>query len=150
LVRANHPWRLVTSLSRALIVAIGVAAFAIVSSDVWRIAAQIDATRLAVVCVATICASVATLIIEHGLWERAADRQLREQAILFNVVTLITVAFGVIALYRHEPDGSSGRPRRRSLRHREPAQESGRARGTLRRDAVALRSRAALKLSAPA
>jgi uncharacterized membrane protein len=99
MVRANHPWRLVTSLSRALIGAIGVAAFAIVSSDVWRIAAQIDAPRLAIMCVATICASVATLIVEHGLWERAADRQLREQAILFNVVTLITVAFGVIALY---------------------------------------------------
>jgi hypothetical protein len=76
-----------------------VAAFAIVSSDIWRIAAQIDATRLPVICVATICASVATLIGEHGLWERAADRRLREQAILFNVVTLITVAFGVIALY---------------------------------------------------
>jgi uncharacterized membrane protein len=99
MVRANHPWRLVTSLSRALIGAIGVAAFAIVSSDIWRIAGQIDATRLAVICVATICASVATLIVEHGLWERAADRRLREQAILFNVVTLITVAFGVIALY---------------------------------------------------
>jgi hypothetical protein len=41
---------------------------------------------------------VATLIVGHGLWERAADRHLREQAILFNVVTLITVAFGVIAL----------------------------------------------------
>jgi hypothetical protein len=76
-----------------------VAAFAIVSSDVWRIAAQIDVIPLAVVCVATICASVAALIVEHGLWERAADRQLREQAILFNVVTLITVAFGMIALY---------------------------------------------------
>jgi uncharacterized membrane protein len=99
MVRANHPWRLVTSLSRALIGAIGVAAFAVVSSDVWRIAAQIDTTRLAVVCVATICASVATLIVAHGLWERAADRRLREQAILFNVVTLITVAFGIIALY---------------------------------------------------
>ena len=99
MVRANHPWRLVTSLSRALIGAIGVAAFAIASSDIWRIAAQIDPTRLTVICVATICASVATLIVEHGLWERAAVRRLREQAILFNLVTLITVAFGVIALY---------------------------------------------------
>jgi hypothetical protein len=80
MVRANHPWRLVTSLSRASIGAIGVAAFAVVSSDVWRIAAQIDAARLAVLCVATICASVATLIVWHGLWERAADRRLREQA----------------------------------------------------------------------
>jgi uncharacterized membrane protein len=99
MVRANHPWRLVTSLSRALVGAIGVGAFAIVSSDVWRIAARIGAVRLTLVCVATLSASVVTLIAVHGLWERAADRRLREQAVLFNIVTLITVAFGIVALY---------------------------------------------------
>jgi uncharacterized membrane protein len=99
MVRANHPWRLVTSLSRALIGAIGVGAFAIVTSDVWRIAAQIGAARLAVVCLATLSIGVGTLIAVHGLWERAVDRRLREQAMLFNIVTLITVAFGIVALY---------------------------------------------------
>ena len=104
MVRANHPWRLVTSLSRASIGAIGVAAFAIVSSDIWRIAAQIDATRLVVICVATVCASVATLIVEHGLWERAGDRRLREQAILFNVVTAHHCRFRCdCAVYRDLP-----------------------------------------------
>lgn len=99
MVRANHPWRLVTSLSRALIGAVGVGAFAIVTSDVWRIAAHIGVAQLALVCLATVSSSVATLIIAHELWERAADRRLREQAMLFNVVTLITVTFGIAALY---------------------------------------------------
>ena len=99
MVRANRPWRLVTRLTRALVGALGVAALAIVSSDVWRIASGMAAPRLALLCVATIVVAVATLIAAHELWERAADRRLREQAILFNLVTIVTVAFGILALY---------------------------------------------------
>jgi uncharacterized membrane protein len=99
MVRANHPWRLVTSLSRTLVGAVGVGAFAIVTSDVWRIAAQVGAVKLALVCLATVSVSVGTLIAVHGLWERALDRSLREQAMMFNLVTLITVGFGIVVLY---------------------------------------------------
>jgi hypothetical protein len=99
MVRANHPWRLVTSLSRALVGAAGVGLFGIVSSDVWRISGHIGVAKLAVVCLATVATSVASLIIVHGLWERAADRRLREQAMLFNAVTSITVAIGIVVLY---------------------------------------------------
>jgi len=99
MVRANRPWRLVTRLTRALVGALGVAALAIVTSDIWRIASGMAAPRLALLCVATIVVAVATLIAAHELWERAADRRLREQAILFNLVTIVTVAFGILALY---------------------------------------------------
>ena len=99
MVRANHPWRLATSLSRTLVGAVGVGAFAIVTSDVWRIAAQISAVKLALACVATVSVTVGTLIAVHGLWERARDRSLREQAMMFNLVTLITVGFGIVVLY---------------------------------------------------
>src|SRR6201996_453048 len=99
MVRANHPWRLATSLSRTLVGAVGVGAFAIVTSDIWRIAAQIGTVKLALACLATVSASVGTLIVVHGLWERARDRSLREQAMLFNLVTLVTVTFGVVVLY---------------------------------------------------
>jgi uncharacterized membrane protein len=99
MVRANHPWRLATSLSRTLVGAVGVGAFAIVTSDVWRIAAQIGTVKLALACLATVSVSVGTLIVVHGLWERARDRSLREQAMLFNLVTLITVGFGIVVLY---------------------------------------------------
>jgi uncharacterized membrane protein len=99
MVRANHPWRLATRLSRAVIGALGVATFAIVSGDVWKIASSLDTLRLAAVCVVTLGGGVATLIAVHGLWERAPDRRVKEQATLFNIVTLITVAFGIVALY---------------------------------------------------
>jgi hypothetical protein len=99
MVRANHPWRLATSLSRTLVGAVGVGAFAIVSSDIWRIAAQISAVKLALACLATVAVSVGTLIAVHGLWERALDRSLREQAMMFNLVTLITAGFGIAVLY---------------------------------------------------
>jgi hypothetical protein len=99
MVRANHPWRLATSLSRTLVGAVGVDAFAIVTSDVWRIAAQISPVKLTLACLATVAVSVGTLIAVHGLWERALDRSLREQAMMFNLVTLITVGFGIVVLY---------------------------------------------------
>jgi uncharacterized membrane protein len=99
MVRANHPWRLATSLSRTLVGAVGVGAFALVTSDVWRIAAQISAVKLALACLVTVSGSVGTLIVVHGLWERALDRNLREQAMMFNLVTLITVGFGIVVLY---------------------------------------------------
>jgi hypothetical protein len=66
---------------------------------VWRIAAKLSALRLALLCLATVVTAVATLIIVHGLWERVEDRRLREQAILFNLVTVITLTFGMLALY---------------------------------------------------
>ena len=86
---------LTTRLSRALIGALGVATFAIVTADVWRIAAL----RLAAACLAAIGGCMGTLILAHGLMERAPHRRVREQAILFNIVTLITVSFGILALY---------------------------------------------------
>ncbi len=99
MVRANHPWRLITRLYRAAIGALGVAAFAVVTSDVWRIAATLDSLRLAIACLATIATAVATLIAVRDLWERARDRRVREQAIMFNLVTVITIAIGILALY---------------------------------------------------
>jgi hypothetical protein len=35
----------------------------------------------------------------HGLWERAPDRRVREQVVLFNVTTSMTVAIGIVCLY---------------------------------------------------
>jgi uncharacterized membrane protein len=99
MVRANHPWRLTTRLSRAMVGALGVATFTIVTADVWRIASGLAAPRMAGVCLAAIASATATLIFVHGLWERATRSRMREQAILFNVVTLITVSFGILALY---------------------------------------------------
>jgi hypothetical protein len=99
MVRANRPWRLVVSLSRALAGALAAVLFALLTSDVWRIATSLGGARLAAVTAVTLVAAVAALIIDHGLWERAPDRRVREQVALFNITTLVTVAFGMLSLY---------------------------------------------------
>jgi hypothetical protein len=40
-----------------------------------------------------------SLIIGHGLWERAPSPESRPQVVLFNLATALTVACGVAALY---------------------------------------------------
>lgn len=99
MIRSNHPWRFATRLSRALSGAIATGAFALITSDVWRIADKLSGWRLVVLTVGTIAIAVATLIAVHDLWERAADPRVRGQVVLFNAVTAITIAFGIATLY---------------------------------------------------
>jgi hypothetical protein len=42
---------------------------------------------------------VTFLILAHGLWSRSTDGVGREQAILFNVATTLTLTIGVATLY---------------------------------------------------
>jgi uncharacterized membrane protein len=49
--------------------------------------------------VAAIVGTVASLIVGHGLWERAPSAESRPQVVLFNLATVLTVACGVAALY---------------------------------------------------
>jgi len=99
MIRANRPWRLVTHLDRALLGAIAAGSAAIVTDDVWRMSASLDIWRLVLLSLASISVAVVTLIKAHDLWERAYDPSHREQVMLFNLVTLVTVAFGLLTLY---------------------------------------------------
>ncbi|MGH2936829.1 MAG: hypothetical protein ACRDPE_01760 [Solirubrobacterales bacterium] len=99
MVGANHPWRLVGRLWRAMLAAVAAVAFGLIQSEVWRIAASLGPLRLAIPAVASVAAASATLIAGHRLWERAPDPRVREQVTLFNLATTATVIFGVLALY---------------------------------------------------
>jgi uncharacterized membrane protein len=99
MIRANHPWRLAGHLSRALLGALAAVVFALVTSDVWRIAASASPLSLTVLMLGSIAAAVATLIVAHGLWERAASPHVREQVMLFNLATTGTVTLGIVSLY---------------------------------------------------
>jgi hypothetical protein len=55
--------------------------------------------RLGAVMLASIAAMVVYLVIAHHLWERPADPQARERALLFNAVTVATLTIGVVSLY---------------------------------------------------
>jgi hypothetical protein len=100
MLRANRPWRLAMRLSGALVAALAAAAFALVTSDVWRIADGLGPLRLSLLAIGSIVAVVLSIILGAGLWERVPPgSRAREQTILFNVVTATTVVIGVLALY---------------------------------------------------
>jgi hypothetical protein len=99
MVRANRPWRLIVGLSRALAVALGAAALTLVQSDVWRIAAALGPARLTVLMLVSLAATVVSLIVAHDLWESRVEGAAREQVVLFNVATALTVTVGVASLY---------------------------------------------------
>ena len=99
MVRANRPWRLAARLSRALTAAGATGVFALITSDVWRLADAYGPVRLTAVAVAAVGAVVATLILGGGLWEHTHGRQARQQVVLFNLATTATVLIGVAALY---------------------------------------------------
>jgi hypothetical protein len=99
MVGANHPWRLVGHLWRAMLSAVAAVAFGLIQFEVWRISTSIGPLRLAVAALGSIVAAAVTLISGHHLWERAPDERAREQVTLFNLATTATVAFGITALY---------------------------------------------------
>jgi hypothetical protein len=99
MVRANRPWRLISRLSRALFGALVAVVFALVTSDIWRAADGTGWIRLTAFSVASIAATVIALIAAHDLWERTARGHAREQVVLFNVATALTVTLGVLWLY---------------------------------------------------
>jgi hypothetical protein len=99
MVRANRPWRLAARLYRALVAALAAVAFALVTSDVWRISASLSVVRLAAITVLSIGITVASLVAVHGLWERGGGGRAADQVTLFNAATTATVAIGVLSLY---------------------------------------------------
>jgi hypothetical protein len=98
MVRTNRPWRLIVRLSRALAAAVAAVAFALVTSDIWRISDRAGWGSLLVIALVALVGTIVWLIAAHGLWERTTRRD-REQVVLFNAATTLTVALGVATLY---------------------------------------------------
>jgi hypothetical protein len=99
MLRANRPWRLALRLIRALAAAVAAGVFALVTSDIWRLAYYLGPVRLTVITVGSVAATCVTIVIATGLWERGPHPGAREQVILFNIVTTATVGIGVAVLY---------------------------------------------------
>ena len=99
MVAANRPWRLAVGLSRALAAALGAVAFSLVTSDIWQLAVSLGPVRLVGLTVLSVGATVVVLIVAHELWDPGGDGLRREQAVLFNAATTITVVLGVLVLY---------------------------------------------------
>jgi len=99
MVAANQPWRLSLRLSRALTGAVAAGVFGLVTADIWRLSDAYGWVRLAGTALVSIGATVITLIVGAELWEPVVARRVRQQVVLFNIVTTITVLIGVSVLY---------------------------------------------------
>jgi hypothetical protein len=99
MVRTNRPWRLVPSLSPAIAGAAAGAAFGIFYSNIWQLAEVLGGLRLTLVAVIAVLGMIAWLIVDNGLWVRSSEREMREEAVMYNAATLGTVSVGVLSMY---------------------------------------------------
>jgi uncharacterized membrane protein len=99
MVRANQPSRVIARLSRAVVGALGTGAVGLTSQNVWRLADGMNWARLIGIALLSVTVTCAALVVAHGLWERASDPTARERVVLFNLVTVCTLALGVVTMY---------------------------------------------------
>jgi hypothetical protein len=99
MIRANRPARVMGRLSRSATAALGTGAYALSSSGIWTIAHASTWPRLLAVAALAMLMILAALVVAHGLWERSDDDAARERVVLFNVVTITTLAIGIGALF---------------------------------------------------
>jgi hypothetical protein len=100
MVRANRPWHLIAGLSRALVAALGAAAFTLTSPGVWRIANGLTWPRLLILSLGAIAGTCLLLITVHSLLEPLPSQPAaRQRILLFNLATTLTIVLGVITHY---------------------------------------------------
>ena len=59
MLRANRPWRLALRLMRALAAAFAAGVFALVTSDIWRLAYYLGPVRLSVIALGSMADAIA-------------------------------------------------------------------------------------------
>jgi uncharacterized membrane protein len=101
MVRDNRPWRLVYGLTGPLVGAFAFSAFYLISTTVWQLAVSMTALQLLAAVLGSVVVMVVWLIIYHSLWEKTTGTSEveREQAVLFNASTVLTLAIGVGCMY---------------------------------------------------
>jgi uncharacterized membrane protein len=97
-MRANQPARAAAGMSHAALGALGTAAFALTSRNIWSLADHMSVLRLVALLLISVALTTAALITAHGRWERTSDHAARERVVLFNLSTAVTLALGT-ALY---------------------------------------------------
>jgi uncharacterized membrane protein len=99
MVRANQPARAAAGMSHAVLGALGTAAFALTSQNIWSLADRMSVPRMVALLLICVTLTTVALIVAHGLWERTSDPSARERVVLFNISTAITLTLGTAALY---------------------------------------------------
>ncbi|WP_433605469.1 hypothetical protein ACQP2P_27415 [Dactylosporangium sp. CA-139114] len=99
MVRANRPGRALLGLSKLLVGALGTAAFALTTNNVWKMGAALGGLRLTVIMLVALTALVTWLIVAHDLWEQPDEQTPAELARLFNLGTILTLTLASTVSY---------------------------------------------------
>lgn len=98
-VRANRPWTLAASLSRSLSAALATGALTLITTDLWLLSAEYNGLQMALLGVVAVASVTVALVVGANLWERPRRRGEREQVMVFNLATVVSVVIGVAVLY---------------------------------------------------
>lgn len=96
---ANQPWRTAPKLSRALAAASATGAFGIFYNSIWQMSEALSFGRLLVISILAVLSMVVWLILSNRLWERPKYDRLSVIVLLYNLSTVTTLLFCVVALY---------------------------------------------------
>jgi hypothetical protein len=86
-------------LAGATAAAAATAAYGVITSTFWKLAAALSAWRLALINVVAILALSSWLLYYNKLWDRPRGHQPREKAVLYNASTVLTLLIGVSCMY---------------------------------------------------
>ena len=99
MVRTNQPWRLVLGMRTALAAVLGSSAYlTLTNTTIWQLATRLGAGKLALTLLVAVALMVAWIIGAHHLWEHARDEGEREETVLYNASTVITLSLGVLTM----------------------------------------------------
>lgn len=101
MVRDNRPWRLVSGLRGDSSARSRSAHFYLINTTLWQLAITMSVWRRVAAVLASITVMLTWLVVYHHLWERTRNRppQEREQSVLFNASTVLTLAIGLVCGY---------------------------------------------------
>jgi hypothetical protein len=98
MVRTNQPWRLVVGMRSALAAVLGTSAYLTITSTIWLLSTRLGAGKLLLTTLLSVALMVAWIIGAHHLWERARDAGEREETLLYNASTVLTLSIGVLVM----------------------------------------------------
>ena len=99
MVRTNQPWRLVLGMRSALAAVLGTSAYlTLTNSTTWLLSTRLAAGKLILTLLVAVALMVAWIIGAHHLWERARDEGEREETVLYNASTVLTLSIGVVVM----------------------------------------------------
>lgn len=99
MVRSYRPWRLVPHLSSAMAGATATGAFGVFYTSIWSMSDYLSSPRLSLITGCSILLLTFWLLFHNRLWERPRGYRRRERLVVYNIATVLSVAWAAAAMY---------------------------------------------------